>query len=281
MTEDFRLQKEQIMKNKTALAALALLSIFHHQGSTVFAQGSLTPPGAPSATMKSLAQIEPRVAISSSPITLTVPGSYYLTTNLAAAPFGYAIIINADNVTLDLHGYGIYGTNATYGGILVNSNRVTIFNGFVRGCASGYGIYANFSEGSSFEGLNMYTNAGGILLGPRSMIRNSVASQNTGAGIVCTDNDFVWNNVADRNGNGGIYLNGSGNRIDSNQVVSNAYFQVVAANVAAKYNLIIRNSLAGTAPLINGTANWLNGPLVDSSSIATNNNPNANFNMNQ
>jgi hypothetical protein len=42
---------------------LAFLSTFNAQLTTAFAQGSLTPPGAPAATMKTLAQIEPRTPV--------------------------------------------------------------------------------------------------------------------------------------------------------------------------------------------------------------------------
>ena len=48
----------------------------------VFAQGSLTPPGAPGSVMKTLSQIEPRTAITNLPLVITKPGSYYLTSNL-------------------------------------------------------------------------------------------------------------------------------------------------------------------------------------------------------
>jgi hypothetical protein len=45
---------------QSKLAALALLFAFLHPPSSSFAQGALTPPGAPAPTMKSLAQVEPR-----------------------------------------------------------------------------------------------------------------------------------------------------------------------------------------------------------------------------
>ena len=80
------------------LAALLLLSTLNSERSTAFAQGALTPPGAPAPTMKSLAQIEPRTPISSVPFTITQPGSYYLTTNLTTT-VSNAIVITAKSST--------------------------------------------------------------------------------------------------------------------------------------------------------------------------------------
>jgi hypothetical protein len=65
-----------------ATLALAVLSTLNSQISTLHAQGALTPPGAPAPTMKTLAQIEPRMPISSLTYIISAPGSYYLTTNL-------------------------------------------------------------------------------------------------------------------------------------------------------------------------------------------------------
>ena len=82
-----------------ALAALAL------------AQGSLTPPGAPAPTMKTLDQVEPRIPLQvGSPgvfgngvggFSITAPGSYYLTKDLTVVTHN-GIWIDADNVTIDL-----------------------------------------------------------------------------------------------------------------------------------------------------------------------------------
>ena len=106
-----------------ALALLALATL-NPQLSTAFAQGSLTPPGAPAPTMKSLDQIEARTAITNttSLVTISQPGSYYLTHNLTVST-GDGIDITTNGVTLDLNGFTISSTaaSATGTGILLGS----------------------------------------------------------------------------------------------------------------------------------------------------------------
>ena len=139
-------------KIKLATLALAFLSTLNAQLSTAHAQGSLTPPGAPAPTMKTLSQIEPRTPISSAPFTINVPGSYYLTANLSVST-GNAIAIATNGVTLDLNGFTITSTAAvaTGTGIAINTGMrdLTIRNGFVQGGVTnnGSGVFS----GSGFE----------------------------------------------------------------------------------------------------------------------------------
>ena len=102
---------------------LLLLSTLNSQLPTSFAQGSLTPPGAPAPTMKSLAQIEPRTPISSLPFTITNAGSYFLTTNLTGQAGTNGITISADHVTIDLNGFAIIGVANSGVGVLVSGPR--------------------------------------------------------------------------------------------------------------------------------------------------------------
>ena len=148
-------------KSIIQLAAALLLSTLNAQLSTVFAQGSLTPPGAPAPTMKSLDQIEARTAISAAPFSITQPGSYYLTHNLTVSS-GDGIDINTNNVTLDLNGFTISSTaaSATGYGIFLNSGlrNITIANGCIQGGVTnnGSGVYS----GSGFGyGIGYFHNA--------------------------------------------------------------------------------------------------------------------------
>jgi hypothetical protein len=131
---------------KFHIAALTLLSSLVLHPSASLAQGSLTPPGAPGPTMRTLTQIEPRTPISAAPFTINVPGSYYLTTNLTVST-GDAITIAASGVTLDLNGFTICSTAPSetgYGIYLVNRRNITIANGFITGGVTnnGWGTYS-------------------------------------------------------------------------------------------------------------------------------------------
>jgi len=124
------------------------------------AQGALIPPGAPAATMRTLDQIYARldarnpITNASSAVTITVPGSYYLTTNLTVSS-GTAITIATNCVTLDLNGYTIKSTAASAAGdaIFINSGlrNLTIEHGFIESGVTnnGNGVYAGpgFAEG--------------------------------------------------------------------------------------------------------------------------------------
>jgi hypothetical protein len=124
---------------RTTLGAavfVAALTLLNPRFSSCRAQGSLTPPGAPAPTMKTLEQIEPRTPISSVPFTISQPGSYYLTTNLSVSS-GTAITIATNGVTLDLNGFTLSSSDPanTGDGILINSGlkNLTIMNGYIEG----------------------------------------------------------------------------------------------------------------------------------------------------
>ena len=149
-------QFQKTMKTPLQLAALALLlSTILYQPSTALAQGSLTPPGAPAPTMKTLDQIEARTAITNtaSLVTISQPGSYYLTANLTVST-GDGIDITTNGVTLDLNGFTLRSTaaSATGRGVQLTSGlrNITIVNGFIESGVTnnGSGTYSGSGFGS-------------------------------------------------------------------------------------------------------------------------------------
>ncbi|HEV2318736.1 MAG TPA: hypothetical protein VGV18_03235 [Verrucomicrobiae bacterium] len=144
------------MKNINSKSLLALLLAFNLRPSVLFSQGNLTPPGPPGATMLTLSQVEPRTPISSVPITITQPGSYYLVSNLVCT-VSNAIVITANGVTLDLNGFTLSSTvaNAANGGaaVLLNTalsiSDITICNGHIVSGVTNNG--SNVYSGSGFS----------------------------------------------------------------------------------------------------------------------------------
>ena len=109
------------MKRTALLLALTATALL--------AQGPLSPPGAPAPAMKTLTQIEPRTPISAT-MSISQPGSYYLTSDVAGQ-----ITIAANDVTLDLNGFTVRPETGDGIGILSGNPRtnVTIKNGSVVG----------------------------------------------------------------------------------------------------------------------------------------------------
>jgi hypothetical protein len=128
-----------IAANTVTLLAIAVV-LLRGQGI-----GPLDPPDAPAdGVYRTLDEIydvlqsaETRTPISTVPIIITEPGSYYLTGNLVASPMGFpnaAIRINVPNVTLDLNGYTLSSTAESDGvAIFTVATAVRVQNGFIRG----------------------------------------------------------------------------------------------------------------------------------------------------
>jgi len=169
------------------LAALALfLSTLNFQLSTCFAQGSLTPPGAPAPTMKTLDQTEPRTPISSAPFTISVPGSYYLTTNLTGSSGANGITIASSHVTLDLDGFALLGASGSGNGILISGlcTNVTVRNGTVRGWGTNcIQVTSPLSHNLVFERLNLSDSGADALIAYASVISECTINGSGAAGL--------------------------------------------------------------------------------------------------
>lgn len=140
----------------TALALASLLL-----PAVLLGQGTLTPPGAPAPTMKSLEQLaaqltaaeskqEARIAIDTLPgdasflHIISAPGTYYLRGNITVASGSQAAIrVTVSNVTIDLNGCSVIGpgsATSTAAGITSSSARTRVRNGIVVGFGNGVSL---------------------------------------------------------------------------------------------------------------------------------------------
>jgi hypothetical protein len=222
------------MKSKRLLLLLPVAAIT----GIVFAQGPLTPPGAPAPVMKTLDQIEPRTPISSLPFIISESGSYYLTRNLNfTAPLGDAIFINASYVTLDLMGFTLSSSDAVTGaairsweglreievrnGAIVGGTEVNVSGtapnqtwtvtpaGFRYGIDAASPPFPPEPSSCHFSHLRISRcRVDGLNGGELAVVEQVTAAKNGNTGISLSANGSVANCTASWNGNAGILSTG-------------------------------------------------------------------------
>ncbi len=175
------------------------------------------------------AQDEVRTPIDIVPVTISTPGSYYLTGNLTVASAGVTgIAVAADDVTIDLMGFSLIGPGRGAGGLgtgiaMIGRHNVTIKNGTVREFAF-IGIYetdANNGQGHRVVNVRAMNNFHGIYLKGRGhLIKDCTAGGNANFGLYAEEGSTVIGNTAYNNEDDGISA-GNGVMVTHNAAYGN------------------------------------------------------------
>lgn len=258
--------KNYMKKSHLSMFMPLLVGGFLATATLAFAQGSLTPPGAPAQTMKSLDQVEPRTAIAYAGSAINNSGSYYLTTNVIGFSGANGIGIYSDNVTLDLNGFTVQGVSGSYSGIYISGSHTNIIirNGIVTGWGTD-GVTYNYPTGAPqnvvLERLNVSANGHhGIAIANGCVVSDCVIQNNQNVGIAVfgngsqvVGNTLSGNNAGNSSNSGGIVLEGSNNRIEGNHVTGSGPtgYGILFNFSSYTNNVIVKNSVAG-----NGANNY-------------------------
>ena len=214
---------------------------------SAFGQGSLTPPGAPAATMKTLDQVEARVPIDAAHLTgdenaqfiIGQPGSYYLTGNLEVTKVE-GIRVAAAGVTIDLNGFEIRRTSGTGGrGIQINglAHRCTVKNGSVTGFERGVDANPGIERargGTYLDVVASNCSLFGLSAGEAWLLERCQALDNAGTGILALFDSTMKNCIAFGNGGPGMSAGGASSFIGCRSaqnggvgIIGNAYSSVI------------------------------------------------------
>jgi parallel beta-helix repeat protein len=194
------------------------------------------------------AQDEVRTPISALPFTISVPGSYYLTGDLAVPDkLVNGITVNADHVTIDLMGFSLIGPGGGSGnGIYMNGrSNVEIRNGTVRGFGN-IGIWEeSFANVKQHRIINVRLHAnishGLRLRGFGHIIKDCTAGGNGGTGMTIDFAATVTGNTAYNNGIGGILV-GPDAVVTHNTARDNATFGISSSVGAIMMNNVARGN---------------------------------------
>ncbi len=181
--------------------------------------GPLDPPAGPVAgTYKTLAEVEPRVAINDtntpgdadSIFRISARGSYYLTSSINLVAGKSGIEIAAGNVTIDMRGFRIFGSGSANNSLdavsaTTTGSGIAVKNGTIHG-ASLSGINLQSATGCTVEGMIVENCGGdGVLVGNGCRVLSCDLRSNGVKGVECGSSGVISGCTMEYNGDSGMY----------------------------------------------------------------------------
>lgn len=154
------------------------------------------------------------------PVTIDVPGSYVLTSDLVVLGSSDAIVVTSSGVSIDLAGFGITGPvgcsappppiscgGGSGRGIASSSLGVRVHGGSITGFGS-HGL--ELGDAAVVEDVHASANGGsGIVVGARANVRDCTAVGNGGDGLVAGSDSLIRGCNLSSNGASGAVLDAS------------------------------------------------------------------------
>lgn len=172
--------------------------------------------------------------IKSLPYTISSPGFYYITKDLSCTE-GHGITITADNVTLDLMGFGIIGPGCggdCAGIYMAQRTNVEIRNGTVRDF-NWHGIYEGSTGGAGNRIIHIRArnngNSGIDLNSMSTLVEGCTALGNGSYGIRTNNASTITGNICYLNGGIGLAASG-GSTVTGNTSFNNTSFGIIAGD---------------------------------------------------
>jgi hypothetical protein len=185
------------------------------------------------------------------PITLSRSGKYKLSGSLDVPAGQYGLLITADNVSVDLNGFMIAGTDglAETGIYARRRNGVTIMNGTISGMRQWGILIGDYTDDpggrlASVAKLRLTSNGGGLLLGDDARIVKSTISANAYKGIYCKSRCLIEGNVVTTNAYDAAVILSDGGTVLGNVIASNSAggIAVIAGKAGYGNNVLVGNN---------------------------------------